>query len=162
MSNKVLWALVLGVCLLVGYSYLSGPQSTGGVGGTTNLDSLSLDGTLAVTGAVTTGGTTIGSSGTALTQVLKGACTATSNGATISATSSALVSCAVTSVASGDTTFVQLATSTNLAANQWTVAGSLASTTASGSIEVKLVNLSGGAAAVPAAILAGMKYVVLR
>lgn len=105
---------------------------------------------------------TLGSGGTALTLIAKGTCTMTSNGATVTATSTAYASCATTGSLAGDSVMVQLATSTLAIANNWALLGAQASTTASGSTEVKLMNLTGTGAAIPAAILGNVTYEVLR
>lgn len=81
---------------------------------------------------------TFGSSGSPLTQIIKGTCNLV--GGTVAATSSAPADCAVTGVVDGDLVFAQLATSTAGGA----ITGARASTTA-GYITVRLMNLAGAA-----------------
>lgn len=87
---------------------------------------------------VNSGTATFGSSGSALTQIIKGTCNLV--GGTIAATSSAAADCAVTGVQSGDLVFATLATSTA----GGVITGARASST-SGYITVRLLNLAGGA-----------------
>lgn len=60
------------------------------------------------TGVITSGGITVGASGTALAQVLSGSCTLTTTALPMSTTSPSAFSCAVTGAASGDKAFVSL------------------------------------------------------
>lgn len=93
-----------------------------------------------------------GARGTPLSLYASGNCTLQAN-ASIAATSSAKVSCtgvtlwngATYTGAVGDIVDLQLAASTTLA-TQYVIKSAAASTTANGSIEVVLLNLTGGAA----------------
>lgn len=96
----------------------------------------------------------LGSSGTALQQVITGTCNLV--GGTIAATSSSAATCAVTGVQSGDLVFATLATSTAGAV----LTGARASTT-SGYITVRLLNLTGGASSV-SALGSSTAYFIVR
>lgn len=99
---------VLSVFAIVGVvqaaTTISTNISTGGTLSVTGAATLSS--TLAVTGASTlTGGATIGSSGTAITQVLFGTCTVTFG--SITASTTAISTCTATGVSTSDKVFVQ-------------------------------------------------------
>jgi hypothetical protein len=134
-------------------------------GAVTASDTLTVASTLGVTGASTlTGGVTVGS-GTAMTRIYKGTCTLLANNS-IAATSTGYAQCALSSgtVAAGDIVFVTLATTTSATGMNYTIAGAQASTTNSAYIEVKLLNLTGGAA-VPAATAgfgSSTQYLIIR
>ena len=113
------------------------------------------------TGAVTISGATthsstlaIGSSGTALTQVLTGTCNALIPNQSVAASSTVNVDCAVSNVVSGDKVFIQLppsATSTLNATSTsggWIFYGAKASTTA-GYIQMTFQNRIGQATDIP-------------
>lgn len=141
---------------------------------------ISTGGTLSVTGAstlaaVTTSGTlTVGSDGTALTEIIKGSCTsftantlATGDGLTHAASTTKAYDCAVTNVESGDTVFAQFATSTPNSAGAlftqavWSIVGAQASTT-NGYITLMIWN--NGPDAIPSALGVGSStnYLIIR
>lgn len=125
----------------------------------------------------TTAGTlTVGSNGTAISEILKGTCVLTNYGtpgqgidANHAATSTVLYQCAATSggtaitgVASGDLTIVQFATSTPGLLNGFAIVGSTASTT-NGYINVLVTNLT-GQAKIPSTLGVGSStsYIIMR
>jgi hypothetical protein len=115
-----------------------------------------------------TGALTVGTSGTSLTQVLKGTCVlgtlgAASIDASHAATTTKSYDCPVTGVTPGDLVIASLATSTNMGAQGgWVVEGAKASSTA-GYIDVVIANFTGGAA-VPSATGVGSStsYIIMR
>lgn len=111
-------------------------------GGTTNFDTLALT------------GLQLGTSGTSLSQIVKGTCNLV--GGTVAATSTAFADCAVTGVVDGDLVFATFATSTPGA----TIVGARASST-SGFITVKVLNLSGASRDITA-FGTSTAYVVIR
>ncbi len=123
-------------------------------------------------GLITSSGTLkVGSSGTTLTQIIKGTCTSF-NGAGLNsidgsqpATSTRPYDCAVTGVVAGDVVIAQFATSTASQANgniPWQITGAKASTTA-GFITVLIFNPL-GTAVVPSSIGIGSStaYIIIR
>lgn len=159
----LLVALVAVVIAIAGFFYPVAPVSVPvenvsdyGAVGSRFPNGISIGATAAQTGKLT-----VGTDGTAFGPLYKGTCTLTTSG-TIAATSTGFAQCAVTGLTAGDTVFVTLATTTTAIANNWVLAGAKASTTASGSMDVKLMNLTGTAAAIPAAILSGAQYLIVR
>lgn len=109
---------------------------------------------IVVSGATSTvNALTLGSSGTALAQIVKGTCNLV--GGSIAATSSAPADCAVTGVKSGDIVLATLATSTN-----GVITGARASST-DGYITVRVFNLTGAASSV-SALGSSTAYFILR
>lgn len=108
-----------------------------------------------------TSGIKFGTSGSTVTQLLVGTCNLISD-ASIAATSTAAVDCAVTGSVAGDKVFVSLATTTPSTNLGWRITGANASST-SGYITVKLMNLT-GAAAVPSVSSVGSstQYLIIR
>lgn len=145
---------------------------------TTISTNINTGGTLDVTGKTTlvnasTTRVSIGSSGTTVTQLIKGFCTSW-NGTGLNsmdgnqtASTTEAYDCAVTGVVSGDMVMAQLSTSTpfvagsNNLAGDWAIVGAQASTT-SGYITILLWN--GGATAVPSATGVGSStaYLIIR
>lgn len=125
----------------------------------------------------TAGNLTVGSNGTAISKIMKGTCYLTNYGvagsgidASQEASTTVVYQCAatngastaITGVVSGDTTFVQFATSTAEVLNGWVIVGSTASST-NGYINVLVSNLT-GTAAVPSAFGVGSStsYIIMR
>ncbi|MEK7213660.1 MAG: hypothetical protein AAB637_00885 [Patescibacteria group bacterium] len=139
---------------------------------------LTVTGTVGVTGVTTlvnasTTRVSIGSSGTTVTQLIKGFCTSW-NGTGLNsmdgnhtASTTEAYDCAVTGVVSGDMVMAQLSTSTpfvagsNNLAGDWAIVGAKASTTA-GYITILLWN--GGATSVPSSTGIGSStaYLIIR
>lgn len=151
--------------------------TTGVSAATTISTNINTAGTLTVSGAsslaaVTTSGTlTVGSSGTALTQIIKGSCSSwngtglnSMDGSQTASTTEAY-DCAVTGVVSGDVVIAQLASSTPITTTAgsayWSIVGAQASTT-SGYITILLYN--NGPTAVPSALGVGSStsYIIIR
>lgn len=107
-------------------------------GASTLTGNVSAAGTLAVTGVSTltgtsthTAGAIVGSSGTAINQIIKGTCDLLGMNASHAASTTKAYNCAVTGVLSGDLVFAQLGTSTPFTGpNQWIIVGAVASSTA--------------------------------
>lgn len=92
----------------------------------------------------------IGTSGTALDNVVVTTCNPTAN-TSIAASSTGFIYCTgLTGVTSSDYVFAQFSTSTTGVANNWSIVGVRASTTA-GAVDIRVMNLT-GAAAVPSAV----------
>jgi len=143
---------------------------------TTISTNISTAGTLTVSGLSTLGSAKIGSSGSTLSQVVKGSCVLTNYGvsgssidASHAASTTVLYQCAadaagtaITGLVSGDTTFVQFATSTTGIVNGWSIVASSASTT-DGYINVLVSNFT-GTARVPSASGVGSSttYIVIH
>lgn len=81
---------------------------------------------------------------------------------TIAATSSALFDCAATGVVSGDRVDVGFATST-VATNLvgWLVTGAIASTTQNGWITIRVSNLTGASAVLPAELASSTSWTII-
>lgn len=111
----------------------------------------------------TTGDLTVGSSGTAVTQVLKGTCSLIAPSFVgLAASTSIAMDCAVTGVQSGDVVIAMFATSTASGVGPgWEVVGSSASTT-SGFITLNITNGTGASALMPASIASTTQYLILR
>ena len=159
-------ATVTGVSTFTGSATLNGGLTASGstandFSGSTGTFLTSTGAVTIGTGAVTVSGATthsstlaIGSSGTALTQVLTGTCNALIPNQSVAATSTVNVDCAVSNVVSGDKVFIQLppnatstlnATSTN---GGWIFMGAKASTT-DGYIQMTFQNRIGQATQIP-------------
>ena len=146
------------VLVLVGGNNQSGIFSLiFGATGTRSPNGISADSTSPSVGQVrgttvlATSNLTIGSSGTAMSQVLTGTCTLQGANLSVAATSTQSFSCPVTGVVANDKVFVSLATTSNVGTGrQWILAGHSASST-SGFIVVDLFNLTGVAASPAAA-----------
>lgn len=96
----------------------------------------------------------VGTNGSTITELKANTCNLANADTSIAATSTGYVYCAITGVASGDLTLVQLSTTTaNALFGGWTIQSSKASTTA-GMIDVRLYNGT-GAAAVPSVTSVG-------
>ncbi len=173
-SKKRFYSTILAVVLSV-FVVVSGVTAA-----TTISTNINTGGTLTVTGVSTltgastlTGGITVGSSGTAVTQLIKGSCTTWNGGIAAGingmdgnhpASTTEAYDCAVTGAVSGDLVFAQFATSTfNGSAGQttWLIAGAKASST-SGYITVLITNY--GPAAVPSVTGVGSStsYLIIR
>ncbi len=115
-------------------------------------------------GLITTGsgGIKIGASGTTMTQMNNGTCPLTAATYTILASSTKLFSCSATGVAAGDRTFVQLLASSTPAGMGFVVIGSLATTSTSNSIEVRVANMTGADAIIPANIASSTAWQSIR
>jgi len=117
--------------------------------------SLQVDGisTLSGAAAITTANVTtlkVGTNGISHTQMISGTCNLKVN-VSITATSTEFGYCSgITGLTSSDRVFISLSTTTTEIANQFVPVAVQASTTASGSFDVKLLNLT-GKTAVPAA-----------
>jgi hypothetical protein len=153
MSNKWIWVAMIAVAIIavLGWFY---PHSvtqyvSQALGGVTNYDEL--DATATITG---------GSNGSRIDLVKVGTCSLVSNAYTVTASSSAVMSCAITGVTSGDTVLAWFATSTFNGAGGpgWLINGVIASTTADGFAEVRVSNMTGGNAVVPANIASSTSY----
>lgn len=119
-------------------------------------DQFSLDN---VGNLTTTGTFKLGSSGTAQTNQVSSTCSIKSD-ASASATSTVYGYCTgVTGVTSADTVDAAFATSTTAWQDQWVITGAKASTTA-GSIDFRILNLSGKAQAFSAATTIGSSTVI--
>jgi len=172
-KNKAAFGLSIVLSVFAIVSLVSASTSIG-----TNIQTA---GTLIVSGLstlanVTATSLTVGSSGTALSQIVKGTCVLTNYGVSgtgidvsQAASSTAIYQCAadsagtaLTGVASGYTTLVQLSTTTAETGNGWAIIGSSASSTA-GYINVIVSNLS-GAARVPssAGVGSSTSYIVIQ
>jgi len=146
---------------------ISGPTLLAGTASTTG--NFSVNGKATTTASSgnfqTEGSITIGPDGNAVARLYKGTCTLVAN-ASIAASSTASVPCALSSgtVQSGDLVFVTLSTTTEAVAMNYIVAGAKASTTNSAYLDVKLLNLTGGAA-IPAATAgfgSSTQYLIIR
>ncbi|MCR4334249.1 MAG: hypothetical protein NUV47_00765 [Patescibacteria group bacterium] len=168
--STVVLSVVVGVLLvtasLSAATTISTNITTAGTLSVTGATTLSS--TLAVAGATTHSSTVaIGSSGTALTQVLKGTCTLKADQSII-ATSTGSAWCAISNVTSGDIVFITLATTTTSGVGgigaQFIVQGAQASTTATGIVDVTLLNLT-GADRIPSSVLtfgSSTNYLIIR
>lgn len=89
-------------------------------------------------------------------------CSLVSSAYTIAATSSALFDCAATGVVSGDRVDVGFATST-VATNLigWLITGASASTTQNGFITVRVSNLTGASAMLPAEVASSTNWTII-
>lgn len=134
--------------IVSGFIFLN---QSGATGGTTNFDTVELG-----------EGLKVGSSGSTVTQLLKGTCNLI-GAASIAATSTGVMDCAVTGVVVGDTVFVRSATTTSATGGMWgwDIAGANASST-SGFITVKLRNMTGVAGIPPITATSGIQYLILR
>ena len=137
-------ALILG---LVGNNQSAVSTEILGAAGTRFPNGVSVNSTTAPTGK----GLIIGQNGSENIEMKSGTCTLTNYStagqgidASQAASSTVVYQCPVTGVASGDITLVQLATSTAMFVNGWSVVGSTASSTA-GYINVLISNLTGTA-----------------
>lgn len=103
-----------------------------------------------------------GSSGSRIDLVSTGSCSLVSNAYTVAATSSAVMSCAIPGLVSGDTVIASLGTST-VATNVpgWEIMGAIASTTASGFAEIRIANFTGASAVVPANLGSSTSYTAI-
>ncbi len=168
-------SVVLGVLVVVSgvgaATTISTNISTGG--------NLTVTGTADVTGVTTlvnasTTRVSIGSSGTTVSQLIKGNCTsftantlALGDGIAHAASTTKAYDCAVTGVVSGDTVFAQFATTTSQSAGSlftqavWSIVGAKASTT-SGYITLLVWN--NGPSAVPSTLGVGSStnYLIIR
>lgn len=157
-------ALILSVIGLVG-----GNQSVPTLGGVTNLDALTLDngnlivtnGTITASGSISaTGGTTIGSAGSAVSTLIFGqlgpsSCTGTATQAIGAQTT---YTCTVSGALTNDRIFVTLASTTP----SWVLlSNAYASTTGSNDVRVVLFNASSTGAAATATTT-GAKYLIVR
>lgn len=119
--NKIHEWVNTGLIVLVAILVLvGGNQSAPSLGGSTS-DSWSVGGNLSITGtSALTGGVTVGSSGTASTNLAFGTCNINAAATTIAASSTVTVDCgsgsngrtALTGVQAADTVFLHLATTT--------------------------------------------------
>lgn len=138
--NKTNVSLVLAIAALLlaigGYSYPIIKDTVGAsFGGTTNYDELDVT-------AIKIGG----ANGSRVGPVIAGTCALIDNGVSISATTTVPYDCAVTGVVSGDTVYMQFATSTRgVFSDLWTIEAAKASSTA-GFITAMVSNRTGGAA----------------
>ena len=118
-----------------------------------------------------TGTFTVGASGTAVSQVIKGSCALTGMDVSQTATTTSPYDCAVTGVVAGDIVIAQFATS-SVAVNQsfsgdnntgWIIHSVVASTT-SGYITVRVANWTGGSVAPSSVTRMGSstQYIILR
>lgn len=162
MQNKVAFGLsiIVSVFLVVSLVSAATTISTNIVteGTLAVTQGATLSSTLDVTGLSTLGSVKVGSTGTTISQIVKGTCVLTNYGVSgtgidvsHAASTTVLYQCAATAggtaltgVASGDTTFVQFATTTLPVLNGWAIVGSNASSTA-GYINVLVSNLTGTA-----------------
>ena len=174
-SLKNVWVALIAVAIIAigAYYYPSVKSTTNGLFGSTSCGSITcLEGGLRLVTdaggdfesdvAAVFGGTfTLGSSGTALSQLQKGSCNLLTAGATVTATTTKQFDCAVTGVISTDTVFAT-GTST-IAANGGVmfISGATASTT-NGFITVWVTNLTGANNTVPLGIASSTKYLILR
>lgn len=164
-TNKILWVAIFIVGVLAGW-FSHQPNldmkfgAVGGLlaenylpfvmynGGYNSAKDINTSGLLSTTGTFS-----VGSSGTALSQILKGTCTPIIPlGATLVAASSTFpIDCAVTGVVSGDIVSVSFSTSTassptwGATSPNWEILGQKASST-SGYITFTVLNQTGGAA----------------
>ena len=139
----------LGVIVILVIGLLIGIVLTGGNG-------KSLGGTVEVFPSTWTNGLYIGNSGTLVQQINKGTCTLT--GTTTLATSTAVkMSCAATSVKSGDVVMIQPSSAITVG---WEVIGASASTTA-GIIDVIIHNES-ATTTIPSTLTTGVQYQTFR
>lgn len=106
---------------------------------------------------------TVGASGSAVTQLIKGTCNLTGMDVSQAASSTASYDCAVTGVVSGDLVLGSLGTtSQNTSVLNWGIAGVKASTT-DGYITFRITNFSGAAAAPSiTAVGSSTQYVIIR
>lgn len=158
-AGLVILGIVIG--LAVGYSTQHGPT----LGGTYHQTAeYFYQGLFAGTSnqlSVSTGGQlTIGVSGSAITQVIKGTCSLIAPSFYVVASTTAAMDCAVTGVQSGDLVDAWLATSTASGAG-WAIAGSSASSTA-GYLTVRVGNNTGATAVIPASLASSTPYLIIR
>lgn len=134
-----------------GSSYLTGASYFGGTATTT----------ISTAGAIATPSLQVGlTSGTAITQIIKGTCSLVSD-ASIAATSTGTGTCATVGSLAGDKVFINLATTTTKVAAQYAIVGAVAGTDTT---TVRLLNLTGGAA-VPSAtdgLGSSTQYMIIR
>jgi hypothetical protein len=109
----------------------------------------------------TTGGLSVGSSGTTITKIIEGTCSLIVAGSyTLTASTTTAADCAVTGAAPGDMVFAQFATSTNVGSG-FSISGASASTT-SGYITLRVYNGTGVATLIPASVASTTHYRVSR
>lgn len=143
---------LIGVVLLL---VLVGGQSAGlGSSGTRFPNGLSTDSTSPTFGQlrttsllVTTGGATVGSSGTSMTQVLNGTCNLIINDTSIVASTTKRADCVVAGVVAGDRVFASFSSTSPSLGTQVTggiVLNACMASTTSGFIACQYTNLSGG------------------
>lgn len=123
----------------------------GATGGITNLDTLELG-----------DGLKIGPTGTTITDIFKGTCTLI-GAASVAATSTGVMDCAVAEAQAGDTVLVTAASTTAATGAMWgwDLAGANASSTP-GYITIKIRNMTGAAAIPPITATSGIQYLILR
>lgn len=97
----------------------------------------------------------------ALNGLTSSTCAMTGTGGTFAASTTLAFSCPVTGVVAGDVVFASAASTTNTGSGGWIIKGAVASSTA-GSIEVYMVNFTGGTAAVPLAIASSTNLIILH
>lgn len=106
------------------------------------------------------GKVTIGASGTAVTQLLKGTCSLIGDTYTVIASTTKAFDCAVTGALTGDLVFPGNATST-VAGLGWENSSGSASSTA-GFITIRVSNSTGANAVIPASVASSTPYFILR
>lgn len=161
------WALVIAVVALVAVfvigsvafhaGYNSGVNEGYSEDGTPlGLPSSDTNSAVRISGSLRVGGT----NGSSLTFIKKGTCNLVGSPEAMTATTTNYATCAATGVVAGDTVFVQLASSTAQSLYGVIVESAYASTT-SGSITVRLRNLTGSSLGVTA-IGTSTQYLILR
>ena len=137
--------------------------------GTRFENGLSTDSTSPSAGQVRTstlnvsGASTFGSSGTAVSQILTGTCTLTSN-SSITASSTGTGTCAISNLAHGDKVFLQLATTSANTVLRNVIITASSVTAGAASVTANLYNQT-GADVVPASLLSwgsSTQYMILR
>lgn len=145
-------ALILSIVGLVGGNHQTAP----GLGGTTNYDTISVNGFKLGTGCNDSFSTSC--TGTSLSQILTGTVTCATGASNITALASSTYDCAISNVLAGDKVFASLPTSTP---NSIMLVGATASTTVSGIMELVLANISTSTRPVAGAT-SSVQYLIIR
>lgn len=148
--NKQTIGIVLAIVALAvsigGYFHVAVPS----FGGVTNYDEL--DATALKIG---------GANGSRIGPVITSTCSLIAPSFTVTASSTAVMDCAVTGVVTGDGVFAQFATTSAAFGGGWSIAGASASTT-SGFITLLVANGTGATAVIPASVASTTKYIILH
>lgn len=150
MKNLASFLAIVAV-VLAGFALVRTVEAPVQTGGVTNFDELQLS-----------DGVVIGTSGSRITTLVDGTCNLI-GAASIAATSTGVMDCAVSAARAGDVVLVTSATTTAATGAMWgwDIAGASASST-NGFVTMKVRNMTGVAGIPPITATSGIQFLILR